>query len=76
MKASKTIQEVPAQLHRTLAGDAGTQKYRQQLGLGERSRPQLEQPLARTFVFGPIGNTHRDAPVPWCRVILNCATTV
>src|SRR5450631_4393073 len=75
MKASKTRQEVPAQLHRALAGDAGTQKNRQQLGLGERSRPQLEQPLARTFVFGPIGNAHRDAPVPWCRVILNCATS-
>jgi hypothetical protein len=37
---------------------------------------QLEQSPARTFVFAIVGNAHREAPVPWSSVILNCALSL
>ena len=50
--------QFPCEIHRTCAPHAGAQKDRQKLGVGERAGSLGEQPLARAFRCGPVGDRH------------------
>ena len=57
-QTAEVIQQVPSQIDRALPGNPGTQENRQQLGIGQCRRPQVQQFLPRTLRRRPIANTH------------------
>lgn len=57
-QAAKLPQQMASQVHRAFTRDAGTQENRQQLGIRETRRPQLQKLLPRALRRRPIANTH------------------
>ncbi len=62
LQTAEARDDVPSELDRAPARDPRAQEDRQQLGFGQRRSAVLEQPLARTFVFGPLGDSHGWRP--------------
>jgi len=52
------LQEIARQVDGALAAHADTQIDGQQLGVGQGFRPMRQQPFARAFALGPVGDRH------------------
>src|SRR5204862_7684863 len=62
LQATEARDDVASELDGAPARDTRTQEDREELRFGQRRRAVLEQPLARTFVFGPLGDSHGWRP--------------
>ena len=61
-QGTEILQKITRQIHRGLAGEAGTEKDREQLRIRERSGATRHQFLPGSFIIGPVGNRHDRFP--------------